>query len=122
MLWIGVDRESEQDQLRHRNPYDHRERQAIALELDELLADDAQPARKRKVRVHWRRVCMRWMKTSSRPGSMRCQWRPGSAFSGAIDCSSFASSEPVMCSTLPNAATCSTPGNSRKRLASAESS
>ena len=45
MLRIGIDGESEQDQLDDGNADDHAEGQAIALELDELLADDAEPAR-----------------------------------------------------------------------------
>ena len=44
VLGVGVDRESEQDQLHHRNADDHAEGQPIALELNEFLADDAKPA------------------------------------------------------------------------------
>ena len=65
------------------------------------------------------RLCIRWMNTSSRPGSIRRHVRPGSALNGASAASSAAASVPVMCSAAPNAATWSTAGNARSRVASA---
>src|SRR6185436_20410030 len=115
-LRIGVDRESEQHQLDDRDADDHAEREPVALQLDELLADDAEPARERKKVGHGAgtaassagcaaRLCIRWMNTSSRPGSIRCHVRPGSLLNGARAASSVAASVPVTCSSEPNAAT-----------------
>ena len=80
VLGIGVDREPEQHELKDRNPDDHREREPVALELDELLAEDAGPARPGEDPVHRApssassfAVRIRWMNTSSSPGSTGSQ-------------------------------------------------
>src|SRR5437762_14167725 len=52
MLGIGIDGEAEQRELNDRNADDHAEGQAVALQLDEFLADDAEPARDREVVAH----------------------------------------------------------------------
>ena len=131
VLRIGVDREPEQDQLDHRNADDHAEGQPVALELDEFLADDAEPAREREPAVVHRtlscclgpHVASCGLSSSLRvdfahqvdehvlePGWTSRHSRPGSALNGASAASSRARSDPVTCSAVPNAATCSTAG------------
>jgi hypothetical protein len=54
-LGIGIDGVAEEDELQHGNADDHAEGEAVALELDELFHDDAEPALPREtVRSHWK--------------------------------------------------------------------
>ena len=83
----GVDRIAEQEQLHHRDHDDHRERHAVALELDELLHQHREGAPQRAEtrlallravgrHAHWKLSCARFissMNTSSSDGSLRCQ-------------------------------------------------
>src|SRR5215831_18208314 len=89
---IGVDGVAEQQQLNERDHDDHGERNAVALELDELL-DQHRPSPTPEVggrasarrtdgseRGHWKlslALPMRSMKTSSSEGSERVQVRSG---------------------------------------------
>jgi hypothetical protein len=72
---VGIDRKAEEQQLDDRDADDHSEGQSVALELDELLEQDADPAREREA---WHAsqpangssaCCMRWMKASSSEGA-----------------------------------------------------
>src|SRR4029078_11253101 len=130
---------------------DHRERHAVALELDELLdqhrpspapeaptpeaaAPEAPeagltrrtPARhvRGSRRAHWKlslALPMRSMKTSSSEGLERVQIRSARSRWGAIPASSAASSRPDTCRLVPNGATMSTPGRSLNSSASVAS-
>ena len=89
----GVDGIAEQQQLHHRDHHDHRERDAVAAELDEFLdqhrvaAPPEAEGRLRDVAIligrlgctHWKlsfeRV-IRSMNTSSSDGSLSCQCHP----------------------------------------------
>src|SRR6185295_13862395 len=98
-------------QLQHRDADDHAEGEPVALQLDELLDDDADPARPGK--IHYAAstlLVMRWMNTSSRLGRALSQRIFPSFLKTAMACSSAAASSPVTCSVLPNAVTCDTPG------------
>src|SRR5438128_8626986 len=103
-MGIGVDRVTEKHELDDRDAHDHAEGEAIALELNDLLGYDAQPPRKGKDVVHAMAagaslaLRMRWMNTSSSPGSTSRHVRPGSAISGASAAFSRARLEPVTCS------------------------
>ena len=52
VLGIGIDGETEQHELDHRNADNHAEGQPVTLELHELFGHDAEPARDREKRVH----------------------------------------------------------------------
>ena len=86
----GVDGVAEQQKLHQRDHDDHRERDAVALELDELL-DQHRPGAAPEAAAalvaaghrdgHWKLSCawpMRSMNTSSSDGSECFQVRPGS--------------------------------------------
>src|SRR6185312_16062369 len=116
---------------------DHRERHAVALELDELLdqhgpglAPEAgtrdAPGRigrdKARGLGHWklsRARPMRSMNTSSSEGCDGVQSRPA-RWNGATAASSLALSRPETCRLLPNGATMSMPGVRVSSSASAE--
>src|SRR5207244_2540690 len=109
-LRVGVDRVAEEDELQHRDADDHAEGQAVALELDELLDDDPDPARPREAHCSSACTCsIRWMKTSSSPAFDLRQRSSASSLNSAIARSSSASFSPVTCSVLPKAVTCATP-------------
>src|SRR5262245_48385308 len=95
MARIGVDGVAEQQELHERDHDDHRERDAVALELDELL-DQHRPSAPAKIaeatrraparlahdyrRAHWKLSLarpMRSMNTSSSEGLVRVQVRSG---------------------------------------------
>src|SRR5262249_13190896 len=122
-----VDGKAEQQKLHHRDHHDHGERNAVTLELDELLyqhregappeseagfADLAATGRG-ELNGHWKLSLDRdinSMKTSSSDGSVFCQRRPGRSRQDAMAASRAALSRPETCSELPNGATMSIPG------------
>src|SRR5262249_48728704 len=119
---IGVDGVAEQQELDERDHDDHRERDTIALELDELL-DQHRPGPTKEIgtarcggcrrHAHWKlsfALPMRAMKTSSSDGVDCVQGRPGRSRSGAIAASSAAGSRPETCRLVPKGATMSMPG------------
>src|SRR6185436_16067636 len=70
VLRVGVDGEAEQNQLQHRNTDDHAEGEPVALELDELLQHDADPARQRRAagvrgRAHWKLSSVPFMSSTN---------------------------------------------------------
>src|SRR6476620_3843074 len=115
----GVDGVAEQQQLHHRDHHDHRERDAVAAELDEFLDQHriaAAPEAEGRLadaaivvgcfsRTHWKlsfeRV-MRSMNTSSSDGSLACQCRPFVLRYGAMVASSPATAPPETCRLVPN--------------------
>src|SRR5260370_2215401 len=122
----GVDGVAEQQELHHRDHHDHRERDAVALELDEFLdhhriAAPPEPEPRLPVAAviacmadaHWKLSFERVissMNTSSSEGALGCQCNPGRSRYGAIAASSAAVSRPDTCRLAPNGATMSTPG------------
>src|SRR5689334_13210432 len=129
---VGVDGVTEQQKLDERNHHNHRERDAVPLELDEFLDQHRQrPApeaagRTRCGRYWQRRHCkrswarpMRSMNTSSSDGSERVQASCGCARYGAMAASSAVASRAHTCRLVPNGATMSTPARRLNSSASA---
>src|SRR5581483_7515850 len=123
----GVDGVTEQQKLHHGDHHDHRKRDPVAAELDELLDHHGKatppeaegplpclftPVVRRNRHAHWKLSFERpisSMKTSSSDGSECCQWRPCLSRQGAMADSSAALSRPETCSEVPNGATMSMP-------------
>src|SRR6266571_6124471 len=123
----GVDGVAEQQQLHHRDHHDHRERHAVAPQLDEFLDHHriaAPPEAERRLPdvaalvgcvgcAHWKLSFERVissMNTSSSDGSLCCQCNPLLSRHGAMVASSASVSRPDTWRLVPNGATMSMPG------------
>src|SRR5579872_15815 len=128
----GVDRIPKQQELHHRDHDDHRERNAVTPQLDELLDDHriaATPEAEARLpdlalmisfarHAHWKLSLVRVissMNTSSSDGSLASQCNPLPSRHGAMLASSAARSRPDTCRLLPNGAIMSIPGRPARR-------
>src|SRR3569832_967018 len=122
----GIDRVAKQQKLHYREHDDHRERDAVAPELNELLdrhriaAPPEAEACFRNFGAAWGVGCAHWklsfdrlirsMNTSSSDGSLASQCKSFRSRHGAILVSSAARSRPDTCRLVPNGAIMSIPG------------
>ncbi len=80
VLGVEVDREAEQEDLHHRHAHDHRQSEAVAAHLDDLLVQHRGDAAEREAVAHGALPMLSswsWMKTSSRLGTASWMAMPG---------------------------------------------